>query len=414
MSGRWDDESLNCDFKSIHCKLDKVERDLQAVSENAGKTYSRDYDASVDNMLIEKRSLEDRIDLLQRELDALDYEGAEAGSSRGREPYRSPSPGELAKVKDRSRSFQNLSRPSQSRRSSSVGCNCRCNTFFSDAKTVSNPERDSQLHELRQELREVNTQKQTLQEKIFALEEAQRLADNDTQMLQSQLEADRVRCRQMEEENEELKEEIRRLETALNNLPVGDSATTRDTAAQITQLLQTLNDDMVKAPELCNRLRIAAQQIMEGEKRLTNERSSRAMDQAEVQYLRSENQRLRDLAFRANMSAFQASTQLPQNQMGFQQQMMAGPFGPGGACADPYAQQGNRRKSVFQRMFGRKDGDMGPGTLQYQDGSQAQFDPMMSMQQQRLSLAMQESPEEASRRLTMLNQERRGNGCCPR
>ena len=80
-------------------------------------------------------------------------------------------------------------------------------------------------------------------------------------MLQSQLESDRVRCRQMEEENDELKEEISRLELAMSNLPVGDGCNMRDTAAQITQLLQALNDDMVKAPELCNRLRMAAQQV---------------------------------------------------------------------------------------------------------------------------------------------------------
>ncbi|XP_037088484.1 uncharacterized protein LOC119109050 [Pollicipes pollicipes] len=419
MSGRWDDNTLNCDFKSIHCKLDNFERDLQTAAEHASKSDPRDCDMSVENMLVEKRSLEDRIDLLQRELDALDYEGDDGTSSRGRDPYRTSSPGELSKVKERTKAYQSLGRSSQPRRSASTGCRCRCscNTFFSDSKAASNPERDSQLHELRQELREVNVQKQTLQEKIFSLEEAQRLTDNDTQMLQSQLEADRVRCRQMEEENEELKEEIQRLETALNNLPVGDGGATRDTAAQITQLLQTLNDDMVKAPELCNRLRMAAQQIMDGEKRLTNERSTRAMDQAEVQYLRTENQRLRELAFRANMSAFQASVQLPQNQMGFQQQMMTpgAPFGPGGACVDPYAQQQVRRKSMFQRVFGKNTAeDMGPGTLQYQDGSRAQFDPMMSMQQQRLSLAMQEDPDEAARRLQLLNQEKTGKGCCRR
>ena len=46
----------------------------------------------------------------------------------------------------------------------------------------SNPERDSLMQELRQELRDVNNQKHELQEKMFALEEAQRLSDNDTQV----------------------------------------------------------------------------------------------------------------------------------------------------------------------------------------------------------------------------------------
>ena len=46
----------------------------------------------------------------------------------------------------------------------------------------SNPERDGLMQELRQELRDVNSHKHELQEKMFALEEAQRLSDNDTQV----------------------------------------------------------------------------------------------------------------------------------------------------------------------------------------------------------------------------------------
>ena len=38
------------------------------------------------------------------------------------------------------------------------------------------------MHELRQELRDVNNQKHELQERMFGLEEAQRLSDNDTQV----------------------------------------------------------------------------------------------------------------------------------------------------------------------------------------------------------------------------------------
>ena len=164
---------------------------------------------------------------------------------------------------------------------------------------------------------------------------------------------------------------------------------------------------------------------MEGEKRLTNERSTRAMDQAEVQFLRTENQRLRELAFRSNMTAFQASVQLPQNQLQYNQQLLGQPFGPGGGCADPYAMQlgvppgpgGVKRRSLLARVFGKKEPqqeDPGPGTIQYQDGSTAQFDPTMAMQQQRLSLALQEDPGEAARRLQMLNQQKRSAGCCPR
>ncbi|XP_043203231.1 uncharacterized protein LOC122371160, partial [Amphibalanus amphitrite] len=180
MSGRWNDDSLNCDFKSIHCKLDQFEKSLQSVTDNMSE-----------DMVYEKRSLEDRIDMLQRELDNFEHDGA---SSRGREPYRSSSPGELAKGKGRSRSFQSLGRASQSRRASpGGGCKCRC-TAFLDTRTTSNPERDSLMQELRQELRDINNQKHELQEKMFGLEEAQRLSDNDTQMLQSQLESDRVRC----------------------------------------------------------------------------------------------------------------------------------------------------------------------------------------------------------------------------
>ncbi|KAF0308754.1 hypothetical protein FJT64_020071 [Amphibalanus amphitrite] len=412
MSGRWNDDSLNCDFKSIHCKLDQFEKSLQSVTDNMSE-----------DMVYEK----------------------------------------------------SLGRASQSRRASpGGGCKCRC-TAFLDTRTTSNPERDSLMQELRQELRDINNQKHELQEKMFGLEEAQRLSDNDTQMLQSQLESDwvrcltvcltvclpqmlqsqlesdrvrcltmlqsqlesdrvrclsmlqsqlesdRVRCRQMEEENDELKEEISRLEIAMNNLPVGDGCNMRDTAAQIAQLLQSLNDDMVKAPELCNRLRMAAQQIMEGEKRLTNERTTRAMDQAEVQFLRTENQRLRELAFRSNMTAFQASVQLPQNQLQYQQQLLGQPLGPGGVCADPYAGAAGaagapKRRGLLSRVFGKKEPqeDTGPGTLQFQDGSLAQFDPAMTMQQQRLSVALQEDPSEAARRLTMLNQEKRKMSCCPR
>ena len=66
---------------------------------------------------------------------------------------------------------------------------------------------------------------------------------------------------QMEQENGELKETIQRLELDLSNLPVGDCGTMREASVQITQLLQTLNEDMVKAPELCTRLRMAAQQV---------------------------------------------------------------------------------------------------------------------------------------------------------
>ena len=158
---------------------------------------------------------------------------------------------------------------------------------------------------------------------------------------------------------------------------------------------------------------------MDGEKRLTNERTTRALDQAEVQFLRSENQRLRELAFRSNMTAFQASVQLPQNQLQYQQQLLGQPFAPGGVCGDPYSQgqQGApKRRGLLSRVFGKKEPqeDPGPGTLQFQDGSLAHFDPAMTMQQQRLSVALQEDPSEAARRLQMLNQEKRKMSCCPR
>lgn len=73
---------------------------------------------------------------------------------------------------------------------------------------------------------------------------------------------------------------------------------------------------------------------------------------------------------------------------------------------------GGRRKSMYQRMFGKKEEeDPGPMPLQYQNGSAVIFDPALTMQQQRLSVALQESPEEAAKRVQMLNQDKR-RGCC--
>ena len=184
-------------------------------------------------------------------------------------------------------------------------------------------------------------------------------------------------------------------------------------------------------------------QIIDVEKRCANERGARSMDQQEVQFLRNENQRLREVAFRANLNAFQATVSVPQAQMiGMPMQGMSVQMQPGmtpgmapgmqpgiGAMTgvpgyiDPYSgglgaqsmtatQQ--PRKSVFQRVFGKKEvPDPGPATLQFQDGSNVQFDPTMTMQQQKLSVALQESPEEAARRVAMLSQDRR-KGCCPR
>ena len=37
MSGRWNDDSLNCDFKSIHCKLDQFEKSLQSVTDDVSE-----------------------------------------------------------------------------------------------------------------------------------------------------------------------------------------------------------------------------------------------------------------------------------------------------------------------------------------------------------------------------------------
>ena len=75
------------------------------------------------------------------------------------------------------------------------------------------------------------------------------------------LEQERERMDQTEQENGDLKDTIQRLEMDLSNLPVGDCGMMREASVQITQLLQTLNEDMVKAPELCTRLRMAAQQV---------------------------------------------------------------------------------------------------------------------------------------------------------
>lgn len=147
---------------------------------------------------------------------------------------------------------------------------------------------------------------------------------------------------------------------------------------------------------------------MEGEKRLSNEKSTRAMDQVEVQFLRSENQRLRELAFRANMSAFQASVQLPQNQFAGYNQAIVPPFTPGGTCYDPYGMQRGeppRRKSVFQRIFGKKEDD--PAYM-YQDGqSQMMFDPIAAMNAQRMSIAPPMENQEG-----VENPENEKKGCC--
>lgn len=75
------------------------------------------------------------------------------------------------------------------------------------------------------------------------------------------LQEERERTDQMNEENMALKEQIQRLELELSNLPVGDCGMMREASVQISQLLQTLNEDMAKAPELCSRLRMAAQQV---------------------------------------------------------------------------------------------------------------------------------------------------------
>ena len=37
MSGRWNDDSLNCDFKSVHCKLDQFEKALQSVTDDVSE-----------------------------------------------------------------------------------------------------------------------------------------------------------------------------------------------------------------------------------------------------------------------------------------------------------------------------------------------------------------------------------------
>ena len=177
----------------------------------------------------------------------------------------------------------------------------------------------------------------------------------------------------------------------------------------------------------------ALPQIIDVEKRCANERGARSMDQQEVQFLRNENQRLREVAFRANLSAFQATVAVPQAQMmGMPMYGMPGQMQPGMAPGmgmmgatpsyiDPYGGFGAQsmgatqqpRKSVFQRVFGKKEStEPGPATLQFQDGSTAQFDPAMSMQQQRLSMALQEPADDGTKRLAMLNQEKR-RGCCP-
>ncbi|XP_037080275.1 ankyrin repeat domain-containing protein 26-like isoform X2 [Pollicipes pollicipes] len=388
-------------------------------------TYSK-----TDGML--QRSMEERLDVMQSELERLESYGGDCRSERSRDVTRTSSPGELAKPRTVRARATKRSRPPPTRRwSSDRTCRCRCNTFFSDTRNSPAADSDRQLQQVQQDLAEATGQKQTMQERIYELEEAQKQDETDQEEIRNQLEEERDRTQQMEQDNMDLKEQIQRLEMDLSNLPVGDCGSMREASVQITQLLQTLNEDMVKAPELCTRLRMAAQQIIDVEKRCANERGARSMDQQEVQFLRSENQRLREVAFRANMSAFQATVQVPQGQMTpYGMQGMAGPQGYADPMGNPYGNMGMqgqgmqgapgmggpqvRRKSMFQRVF-RKNSpeDMGPATLQYQDGSRAQFDPMMSLQQQRLSVALQENPDEAAKRLQMLNQDKR-KGCCPR
>lgn len=426
MSCRRENKRSSNDFARLHEKLEKIERDLQEAATNVCRSDPRDGDMPIETMLVEKRSLENRLDMLQCELEKLESYGGDCRSERSRDATRTSSPGELSKPRA-GRGGPYKTQSARPRRLSGGGCRCRCNTFFSETRNTLGMDSDRQLQQVQQDLAEATGQKQTMQERIYELEEAQKQNETDQEEIRDMLEAERERTAQMEQDNMELKETIQRLEMELSNLPVGDCGSMREASVQITQLLQTLNEDMVKAPELCSRLRMAAQQIIDVEKRCANERGARSMDQQEVQFLRSENQRLREVAFRANMSAFQATVQLPPGQMvpGYPGQMMPGMGAQGypDMMAGQYGMQPGmqpgmggppaRRKSMFQRVFGRKDEDLGPATLQYQDGSQVQFDPMMTLQQQRLSVAMQETPEEAAKRVQMLNQDRR-KGCCPR
>ncbi|XP_043240456.1 uncharacterized protein LOC122391007 [Amphibalanus amphitrite] len=435
MSCRYKGKKSPNDFARLHQKLARIEKDLQDAASNVTRADPRDEEMSVDTMLREKRSMEERLDQMQSELERLECYAADGTSDYGREPFRTSSPGELAKPRSRPAKRSRVAPP---RRRSADTCRCRCNSFFSSTRSQPAFESDRQLQQLQQDLAEATGQKQTMQERIYELEETQKQNENDQEEIRSMLEQERERMEQMEQENGDLRETIQRLELDLSNLPVGDCGMMREASVQITQLLQTLNEDMVKAPELCTRLRMAAQQIIDVEKRCANERGARSMDQQEVQFLRNENQRLREVAFRANLSAFQATVSVPQAQMmGMPMYGMPGQMQPGmapgmgmgmgiGAAPsyiDPYAggfgsqsmgatQQ--PRKSVFQRVFGKKESvDPGPATLQFQDGSTVQFDPAMTMQQQRLSMALQEPTEDGTKRLAMLNQDKR-RGCCPR
>ena len=420
------------DFAVLHQKLAKIEKDLQDAASNVTRAGPRDEEMSIDTMLREKRSMENRLDQMQAKLERMECSGADGRSDYSRDPFRTSSPGELAKPRSRPAKRRRVDVP---RRRSADTCQCRCNSFFSGTRSQPAVEWDRQLQQLQQDLAEATGQKQTMQERIYELEETQKQNENDQEEMRSQLDRERDQMERLDQENGELKETIQRLELDLSNLPVGDCGTMREASVQITQLLQTLSEDMVKAPELCTRLRMAAQQIIDVEKRCANERGARSMDQQEVQFLRNENQRLREVAFRANLSAFQATVTVPQPQMMYglpgQPQLGAPPglapavgaIGGAPSYIDPYAggfgaqsmgatQQ--PRKSVFQRLFGNKETpDPGPATLQFQDGSNVQFDPTLTMQQQRLSVALQESPEEGAKRVAMLNQDKR-NGCCPR